>query len=764
MVSPELSLVQDMAIIVIIAAATSLLFKRLRLSSVLGFILAGVIVGPFTPPFQLVRDADAIALLGQLGIVFLLFAVGLEFNIGKLRKLGASTVLAAILQAALILWLGYTVGRAFGFGYLESLFLGAIISVSSTSIIVTVLREMGKIDDDWAQVVMGITLVEDIIAVVVLTILSAAGGGGTPDTGVGELLLRLVLFFALALVLGPLLIPRAIDAVARRVPDVLLLVSVSFGLGAAILAAYLGFSTALGAFVAGALIGEGRMVRSVTDRIAPVRDLFAAVFFVTVGMLFDPRLILAQWPVILVTSIALILGKTLFAGGAAFLTGRSPSTSIHVGMSLSPLGEFSFIIAAAAATLGYTEAPLYAIAVGVSAITAFAAPLLIRGAPRAARYYEEHAPLAVRSYAALYGSWIRRLTAMRTGDPAREHAQREGIKAILYGASGLAVIAVGAFFVQTLGAAAQGALRLGETTILGLGWLVVALVAAPFVLLFVRALSRFSQAIAQAALSQGLRDSESSRSARAALQRTFLLVGVAIFGAVAAVIVAPLVSSGPFLVLMGVILALTAALFVRALTTFQRRIDETLTEIVTGEKRTRQGLADRLRQEYPWEVSAREVEVPEDAAVAHRTLRELHLRNRTGATVVAVYRDDTPFFNPAPDTLLQPHDVLAIVGEPHELNHAETLLTAPRSSTAVEAPSPASSWEQIRIDSESRLSGKTLAEARLRETTGATVVGIQRDEERALHPPPSFRLEAGDVVFAIGSDQAIAELRRLAQS
>ena len=275
MVGTGIEFLQDMAVVMIVAALTTVVFHRLRQPVVLGYILAGLIVGPHTPPFAFVRDAATIEVLGELGVVVLLFALGLEFNLRKLRRVGVTAIVAGTLQTALMIGLGYLVGRAFGLSPVEAIFLGGIISISSTVIIVKVLQQQGQMEEEWAQIVLGILIIEDILAVVILTLLAATGeGAAIGATGLGWTLLRLGVFVATALVLGLVVVPRLVGFVARfEVGEVLVVTALGLAFGLAILGARLGFSPALGAFIMGALIAESRAARM---RMGVVKDVMAA--------------------------------------------------------------------------------------------------------------------------------------------------------------------------------------------------------------------------------------------------------------------------------------------------------------------------------------------------------------------------------------------------------------------------------------------------------------------------------------------------------
>ncbi|HWT71366.1 MAG TPA: cation:proton antiporter, partial [Oxalicibacterium sp.] len=372
--------IQDLAVIMLIAGVVTVLCNRFRQPVVLGYILAGVIIGPHTPPFELIQDDHTIKIVAELGVVFLMFSLGLEFNLKKLSSVGVTAFISALMEIALMTWIGYEIGRYFKWNTMDSLFLGAMLAISSTTIIVKALDELGMKRERFAQLIFGILIVEDILAIGMIALLSGIAMNGSVDAGdVFATVGKLSLFMIVALVLGLLMVPRLLAYVARFESNEMFLIAV-LGLcfGFCLLVLQLEYSIALGAFMIGAIMAEARQLHLIERLIAPLRDMFSALFFVGVGLLFDPSVLVEYALPIALITLAVILGKIVACGTGAFLAGNDGRTSMRVGMGLSQIGEFSFIIASLGLTLGVTSKFLYPIVVAVSAITTLLTPYLIK--------------------------------------------------------------------------------------------------------------------------------------------------------------------------------------------------------------------------------------------------------------------------------------------------------------------------------------------------------------------------------------------------
>ncbi|MDD0844720.1 cation:proton antiporter [Pseudomonas sp. Gutcm_11s] len=404
-----ISFIQDLAVIMLVAGVVTVLFHRMRQPVVLGYILAGFIIGPHTPPFGLIHDEETIKILAELGVIFLMFFLGLEFSLRKLFNVGSTAFIAAALEIALMLWIGYEIGSFFGWSKMDSLFLGGILAISSTTIIVKALSDLKLKNERFAQLIFGVLIVEDILGIGIIALLSGIAVSGSVETGeVFATVGKLSLFMVVALVIGILLVPRILAYVAKFESNEMLLVTV-LGLcfGFCLLVVKLEYSMVLGAFLIGAIMAESRQLPQIERLIEPVRDMFSAIFFVAIGLLIDPDVLVEYAVPILVITVAVIVGKVLSCSLGSFIAGNDGRTSLRVGMGLSQIGEFSFIIAALGMTLQVTSDFLYPVAVAVSAITTLTTPYLIRAADPFSNALAGVVPERISRVFGLYGDWLR---------------------------------------------------------------------------------------------------------------------------------------------------------------------------------------------------------------------------------------------------------------------------------------------------------------------------------------------------------------------
>ncbi|GAB3629348.1 Inner membrane protein YbaL [Pandoraea terrae] len=444
--------IQDLAVIMLLAGIVTVIFNRFRQPVVLGYIVAGVIIGPYTPPFALIHDEKTINILAELGVVFLMFSLGLEFSLRKLARVGVTAVVAALTEIVLMLWIGFEIGRFFGWKPMDSLFLGAMLAISSTTIIVKALDELGLKRERFAQLIFGVLIVEDILAIGMIALLSGIAISGSVDAGEATFTLgRLLLFMIVSLVTGILLVPRALAYVAKFKSDEMLLVTV-LGLcfGFCLLVIKLGYSVALGAFLIGAIMAEARQLHTIERLIGPLRDMFSAIFFVTIGLLLDPNVIVNYlWPIAVIT-VAVVVGKVVSCGLGSFLSGQDGRTSMRVGMGLSQIGEFSFIIAALGLSLKVTSDFLYPVAVAVSVITTLLTPYLIRGADPFTLWLGRMMPGRIRYVLGQYTQWLQSIRLSGDGAALMGFVRRIALHVAVNLAMVAAVFLGGAFFFGRL--------------------------------------------------------------------------------------------------------------------------------------------------------------------------------------------------------------------------------------------------------------------------------------------------------------------------
>jgi CPA2 family monovalent cation:H+ antiporter-2 len=445
--------IQDLAVIMLIAGVVTVVFNRFKQPVVLGYIVAGVIIGPHTPPFNLIQDDKTVHILSELGVIFLLFSLGLEFSLKKLAKVGATAVVAAVAEIMLMIWIGYEIGIYFGWKTMDAVFLGAMLAVSSTTIIVKALNELGMKNEKFAQIIFGILIVEDILAIGMIALLSGIATSGSVDSGeVVTTVGKLLLFMVVSLVVGILIVPRLLNYVARFKSNEMLLVTVlGILFGFCLLVMKLEYSVALGAFLVGAVMAESRQIHRIERIIESIRDMFSAIFFVAIGLLFDPNVLAKYWLPIMVITFAVVFGKLFSCGIGTFLAGHGGRTPMRVGMGLAQIGEFSFIIAALGVSLKVTSDFLYPIVVAVSAVTALLTPYLIKAADPLSAKAVELVPKKISGIFGMYANWLESLQPQGEKAEISKIIRRILVQVLVNIALVVAIFLCGAFFVDGIG-------------------------------------------------------------------------------------------------------------------------------------------------------------------------------------------------------------------------------------------------------------------------------------------------------------------------
>lgn len=490
--------IQDLAIIMLVAGVVTLIFHQLKQPVVLGYLLAGVLIGPHTPPFALIHDQDTVHTLAELGVVFLLFSLGLEFSLKKLAKVGLAALVAGITEIAVMIWLGYQIGSAFGWQTMDSLFLGAMLAISSTTIIIKALDGLNLKNEKFAQLIFGVLIIEDILAIAILVLLAGIATSGHVSTAaVFATLGELTLFIIVSLIVGILTVPRLLNYIDKFRSNEMLLISV-LGLlfGFCLLVIKLEYSMALGAFLIGAIIAESRQVKKIEHLVEPIRDMFSAIFFVAIGLLFNPSVLVDYALPILAITLAVVVGKVFSCSLGAFVAGQDARTSVKVGMGLAQIGEFSFIIASLGVELKVTSDFLYPIAVAVAAITTLLTPYLIKSSDSVSHQLSRVLPNRIKQVGGAYTVWLQSIQPQGDNVTLAKMIRRIIIHALVNFALVIAIFLVSAHFAHTLEKYLP-TMVLSEGLEKAVIWSGALLVSLPFLIAAYRKLKALSMLLAE---------------------------------------------------------------------------------------------------------------------------------------------------------------------------------------------------------------------------------------------------------------------------
>jgi CPA2 family monovalent cation:H+ antiporter-2 len=677
----SIAFLTDLALVLGVAAVTSVLSQRLRLPPVFGYLLAGVIIGP-NDLVPLVADIETVRTLSELGVILLMFSLGLGFTFRKIARLATTAGLIAALEVALCLSLGYGAGQLLGWTGIESLFAGAIVAISSTMIIAKVFEDQ-SIKGPLADVVFGVLVMEDLLAILALAVLTAvANGAASAAASVADTLPRLVLFLATVILVGLLVVPRFFRRVVRlRSDETTLVASIGLCFTLALLAQFAGYSVALGAFLAGAFIAEGGASRQVEPMIRPLRDMFAAIFFVAVGMSIEPSAILTIWPAVLVLAAVVLLGKTVGVTVGAFMAGLGTRTAVRAGLSMGQIGEFSFIIAGLGVASGVTGAFLAPVAVYVSVVTSLLTPVLVSRSGTVANTVDRRLPRALQTYATLYGSWIESVRGARAvATPSfqiRRLARFIALDAIL-----LTTLLVGTALAvdRDVGRLAAWS-GLAAPVVRGAGLAIALAILFPLLYGIVRAARALGDAIAHQAVPPAAPGApDLGLAPRRALRVTVQIGVVLIVGMPMVAVTLPFLPGYGGPAFLAALLALLGIAFWRSARNLQGHIQAGALMIVEalGASSARQGpgapMLEEVRRVLPGIGRLTEVTVGKDFAAAGKTLSELNLRGLTGASVVGLCRGNQRIVLPSAREQLRAGDILAITGNQRAIASATALL------------------------------------------------------------------------------------------
>lgn len=733
-------MISDLALILGTAGLVTLIFKKLNQPIVLGYLVAGFLVGPKTSIFPTVVSGDSINLWAEVGVIFLLFALGLEFSFKRLLRVGGTSSFTALLEVSLMIFFGYLTGRLLGWTAMDSLFLGGILSISSTSIIIRTVEELGFKNLKFVGMVFGVLVIEDLVAVLLMVLLTTVAL--TRDFAGGEMLgaiVKLSFFLAIWFVAGIFLLPSFLKRTQKLLTEeTVLVVAVGLCLLMVVFATTVGFSSALGAFIMGSILAETIEGERIHHLVAPIKNLFSAVFFISVGMLIDPHVIALYWREVLILSAVVIAGKTFSVTLGSVLAGQTFKSALQSGMALSQIGEFSFIIATLGLKLKVINEKMYPLAVAVSVVTAFTTPYMLRSSEKVYNFLEKILPakfiLALDNYSMISFS-------LSGNKEWREQVRAYILKVIL---NSVVIVAIFLLMARVfLPFLLERQVEEGPAKFMSLSATLV--LSAPF--LWVLAFGRTKQ-FEVLLVEQG----KGSHNYVFLVSRIMLSVGLV--GAMVAQFV-PLAWAIGITLWMAVVVGFVLSKRLRDIYEwFENRFLSNLHDDVQKihARKSSRALA-------PWDAHITEFTIPPEAPYVGVPFHQLSIREKYGVTIALIERGRRRITAPGRNECLMPQDQVHVIGTDEQLLRFKTFIDVDGEVEGVGASAPAEySLEQYLLTEQSPYLQKSIRECGLRETTSGLVVGIEREGRRILNPDSSEVLQRGDVLWIVGDREKILSL------
>lgn len=749
-------LIRDLALILMAGAITTIIFKRIKQPLVLGYIIAGFLVGPYFNLFPTVADHENVEIWAEIGVIFLLFSLGLEFSFKKLIRVGGAASVTALVEIAFITVSGYFVGRWMGWSTMDSLFLGGMLASSSTTIIIRAFDELGVKTKQFARIVFGVLVVEDIVVILLMVLLSTIAV--TKQFEGMEIVLtivKLLFFLAIWFLAGIFILPTLLKRAKKLLDDEnLLILAIGLCLAMVVLATKVGFSAELGAFIMGSIIAETTSAEKVEHLIKPVKDLFGSVFFVSVGMLIDPEAIMKYgWPVVIVTLLTLF-GKLFSTTVGALLSGQPLKQSVQVGMSMAQIGEFAFIVATLGLSLGVISDFLFPVAVGASAITTFTTPYLIKASEPLYNFLERMLP----------ERWITRLNSYSVGTLSiqAESEWRVVLRSyrnivLINGALLLIVI----WLTVNFGVPYLNARIEGNTTQKVVALVISLLFGLPFLwALMVRKPEK-------SAYRELWMQKQYNKGPLYLLEVGRILLGLVLIG----IWTFQIIPTQMAIIIVIPIVAVILFLFKRRMDNFYSRLEERFLSNLNAREaeaaNTLGARVDRKKQDFQrrlalWDAHIVQLEVPPNAGFVGKTLKDLQWREQYGVNVVYIKRGNTIVHVPDRSQYMLPFDQVGFVATDAQIASFKPIFdraAADNNGSTASLDLNELVIEQLIVDDHTQLKGKTIRNSGLRELTNGLVIGIERNDERVLNPDSTTVFDWGDIIWIVGERAKIHKLK-----
>ncbi|MDX5480450.1 MAG: cation:proton antiporter [Hymenobacteraceae bacterium] len=733
-------LVMDLGLILGAAGITTLIFKKLKQPLVLGYIIAGLLVGPHFNLFPTIVETENINVWAEIGVIFLLFSLGLEFSFKKLVKVGGASSVMALVEVVVMLLLGYLTGKLLGWSTMDSVFLGGILSISSTTIIIRAFDELGVKSQRFAGLVFGVLIVEDLVAILLLVLLSTLAvsqqfAGAEMLTAVLKLAFFLVVWF----LAGIFLIPTFLRKASKFMNDeTLLIVSIALCFLMVILAAQVGFSPALGAFIMGSLLAETTKAEKIEHLVASVRDLFGAIFFVSVGILINPQMIVEYAGPIALITVVTIVGKLVSITSGGLMAGQGLKTSIQSGMSVSQIGEFSFIIATLGLTLNVTSDFLYPVAVAVSAITTFTTPYMIKAAEPLYRSIEGAMPARWKTSLNEYSSGAQTISS--TSD-WKLLLRSYIMNLVVYSVILIAIVLLAGTYLYPF---------VTEHVISGT-WGGVATVAITLVFMapFLWAMAVYHP---QKEAQGRIWANRNYRSLIIVLEFTRVAIAILFIGFLLNQLLSAQVAIVAGLIIIGLMVLFSEKIqnfYIRIENRFMHNLNDR--EISAASKMT--------HTLVPWDAHLISFEVAPNSVAVGKSLAELQIREKYGINVAVIEREEHTIMAPTRNERVFPGDRVYVFGTDEQVEALRQFIeTETVPATNGEAGKEEVGLQKLVVSADSALLHKTVRQSGVREKTKGLIVGIEKNGERILNPDSELVLNEGDILWIVGSPWRIRQL------
>jgi monovalent cation:H+ antiporter-2, CPA2 family len=728
-------LISDLTLILGAAAIVTLLFKKLKQPIVLGYIISGLLVGPNFKLIPSVIEIQSIRTWADIGVIFLLFSLGLEFSFKKLLKVGTVAVITAFTGVTTTIMMGYGLGKLLNWGNMDSLFLGGILAIASTTIIMRAFEELNVKTQKYTSVVFGVLVVEDLVAVILMVVLSTVAVSRT--FAGAEMVIsafKLVFFLVLWFISGIFFLPTLLNKLRNLInEETLLIVSLALCFLMVVLATRAGFSPALGAFIMGSILAETTKAEKIEHLIQSLKNLFGAIFFVSVGMLIDPKMLVHHALPIALATFVLLIGKPLFVSLGAIASGQPLKIAIQTGMSLSQIGEFSFIIAALGLTLQVTSDFLYPVAVAVSVLTTFSTSYMIQLSEPTYVFIERLLPKKWKEALTMYSSGAQRINEVNGW---KKLLRFYLMNILVFSVVIITIILLSTKYLYPLLSDYKGSRLITASITLVL--------LAPF--LWALAFRRTQK---EAYANVWSKVSQRGPLILLLLSRIFLAVFYIgfLFDRFFSTRIA----------IEGILLTcVILALFAGRIKTFYGKIESRF----LSNLHEREDLQEQTHELAPWDTHFAKFELYPNSQYIGKTLLESKIREDFGVNIAVIQRGDFSIKIPGRNERLYPNDILSVVATEDQLKKFKTHLDSKIEQVELQRSQQEVSLQQIIISPYSKLLGKTIRHSGIRELTQGLVVGIERRGERIINPESNLIIELHDKIWIVGNEKRIQVLAR----